>query len=150
MSRDFDEFSNPVAVGGKVDESLAVSALDVDEEARQREEERLKNAWCGLLHPDTTIRHIYDLAQLAIMFYLGYQLPLRLAFNKPATGALEIALTVIIDASVWVDMYMQMNMAYAESPPIRLLLRPCFLAYLSPLQLLRQQDEEVSYRSGEN
>ena len=49
------------------------------------------------------------------MFYLGYQLPLRLAFKKTATGPLEVALTVIIDGSVWVDMYMQMRMTYARA-----------------------------------
>jgi hypothetical protein len=116
--RDFD---NPVAEGeGEGEGESNVTVIPpphVDEEAQRKEEERLKSAWCGLLHPDTGVRHAYDLGQLAIMFYLGYQLPLRLAFKKTATSPLEVALTIIIDGSVWVDMYMQMRMAYARSAP---------------------------------
>lgn len=112
--RDFD---NPVAEGGVQD--VVIPPPYVDEEAQRNEEERLKGAWCGLLHPDTGVRHAYDIGQLAIMFYLGYQLPLRLAFNRTATSPLEVALTIIIDGSVWVDMYMQMRMGYAHPKPYR-------------------------------
>ena len=114
------DFENPVAES-ELDASQRTAvqitrskSVEFDEESQRKAEERLKTAWCGLLHPDTAIRHLYDLAQLAIMFYLGYQLPLRLAFEKVPTGALEVALTIIIDASVWVDMYLQMRMAYAR------------------------------------
>lgn len=126
MEKEFDnpeDFSNPAADEAEGSFS-AVTPLDVDDEARQKAEERLRRAWCGLLHPDTSIRHFYDLMQLAIMFYLGYQLPLRFAFNKPATGAIEIALTIVIDSSVWVDMYMQMHMGYDQSQHTSFSLRP--------------------------
>ena len=107
------DFDNPVAESeGDV---TIIPPPHVDEEAQRQEEDRLKSAWCGLLHPDTGARRAYDLGQLVIMFYLGYQLPLRLAFKKTATSPLEVALTVIIDGSVWVDMYMQMRMTYARA-----------------------------------
>ena len=71
---------------------------------------RMRQKWAGILHPDTNTRGLYDFVQLLIMTWLGYMLPVRLAFNKTASGSFEVMLDLVIDASVWVDMYMQMRM----------------------------------------
>ena len=52
---------------------------------------RLKSEWLGLLHPDTTLRGIYDMMQLFIMLYLAWLLPTRVAFTKSATGDSQLA-----------------------------------------------------------
>ena len=124
MSREAEFDNNPLAVaeGGAVgaeagqQEQESSNAM-VDPEVQRAEEEKLKSIWGGLLHPDTAVRHGYDFGQLIIMLYLGYLLPLRLAFTKTATGPLEIALDLVIDGSVWVDMFLQMRMGRCESPP---------------------------------
>jgi hypothetical protein len=126
MSREAEFDNNPLAVaeGGAVgaeagqQEQESSNAM-VDPEVQRAEEEKLKSIWGGLLHPDTAVRHGYDFVQLIIMLYLGYLLPLRLAFTKTATGPLEIALDLVIDGSVWVDMFLQMRMGRCESPPPR-------------------------------
>eukprot|EP01052_Picozoa_sp_SAG31_P047455 SAG31_NODE_9505_length_1267_cov_1.342466_2_plen_81_part_00 len=60
---------------GALQKSFAASAqLYMEEDGTSR----YKKECCGLLHPDTTSRHVYDLVQLFIMIWLGYALPIRL------------------------------------------------------------------------
>eukprot|EP01047_Picozoa_sp_COSAG01_P028872 COSAG01_NODE_1957_length_8805_cov_22.976344_4_plen_532_part_00 len=79
-----------------------------------------RSQWGGLLHPDTSVRGVYDMSQLCIMLYLGWLLPVRLAFNKGASGPIEVALDLIIDASVMVDIFLQMHMYYYDDKTRRL------------------------------
>jgi potassium voltage-gated channel Eag-related subfamily H protein 7 len=44
------------------------------------------------------------------MMYLGYLLPVRLAFTMTASGPAEVMVDLIIDLSVWIDMFLQMRM----------------------------------------
>lgn len=96
---------------------------DADEE-EDIVDARMRAYWKGILHPDTNTRGLYDFAQLLIMIWLGYMLPTRLAFNKSATGAIEVALDLVIDASVWVDMYMQMRMCSYDKKTKKLIHDP--------------------------
>jgi len=98
---DLDEFL-------AVDQALVHLAEDEQDEAEL--EARYRAEWCGVLHPDTTIRGVYDMVQLAIMLYLAWLLPTRFAFQTGASSALEVALDLIIDLSVWIDMVMQRRM----------------------------------------
>jgi hypothetical protein len=69
---DLDEFL-------AVDQALVHMAEDEQDEAEL--EARYRAEWCGVLHPDTTIRGVYDMVQLAIMLYLAWLLPTRFAFQ---------------------------------------------------------------------
>jgi len=115
MMRDADK--------AKVDQEMKQAAfgeaeLDEDDEVVSQ---RMKAKWGGILHPDMPSRGAYDLGQLLIMLYLGYLLPVRLAFTKTANGTFEVALDLIIDASVWVDMFLQMRMCSYDSKTKKLI-----------------------------
>jgi hypothetical protein len=103
----------------KLDQQLKKAAFggndsaDGDEGGDDDEERALKR-WFGILHPATPSRHAYDMLQLVIMLYLGYLLPIRLAFTKTAEGPLEVTIDLLIDLSVFIDMFMQMNMCYLD------------------------------------
>jgi hypothetical protein len=71
-------------------------------------EEALKKEWCGLVHPDTPTKAVYDMIQLLIMLYLAWVLPTRLALNKTATGWAVVG-DLVVDASVYVDIIMNMK-----------------------------------------
>ena len=98
-------------------------AADMDEE-EEEVDTRMRQYWHGILHPDTNTRGLYDFGQLVIMIWLGYMLPTRLAFNKSATGAFEVTLDLVIDFSVWVDMYMQMRMCSYDKKTKKLIHDP--------------------------
>ena len=120
------KFTNPMSD----DEQMA--SVDVSQAARDQEikeaafgtmevddsdeamDSRFREKWFGILHPDMPARGAYDLVQLCIMMYLGYLLPLRQAFTQTASGPLEVTLDLIIDLSVWIDMFMQMRMCYYD------------------------------------
>jgi hypothetical protein len=97
------------AAMNKALQQAAFGAVDdgADEAAAEK---RFREEWGGILHPDTVIRGVYDMGQLAIMLYLAWLLPTRFAFSKGASGPLEVALDLIIDLSVWVDMVLQTRM----------------------------------------
>ena len=92
----------------------AFGEVDLDEYDEFAVEEHLKDKWHGILHPDMPARKTYDMVQLLVMLYLGYLLPVRLAFTQTASGPIEVAVDLIIDASVWLDMYLQMRMCYYD------------------------------------
>jgi hypothetical protein len=71
------------------------------------------NAGCGLLHPDTHRRKLYDLVQLTLLFYTMFEVPLQIAFaDEPQPGELLFA----IDLGVWIffviDLVVQMHTYY--------------------------------------
>lgn len=92
--------------------------LDEDEEEVDM---RMRERWFGILHPDMHTRGLYDMGQLIIMIWLGWLLPTRLAFNKTASGAWEVMFDLVIDGSVWVDMYMQTHMCSYDSKTKKLI-----------------------------
>ena len=68
---------------------------------------------CGLLHPATNRRRLYDLVQLCLLFYTMFEVPLQIAFaDDPEPGSLFF----IIDLCVWsffcFDLFVQMHTYY--------------------------------------
>jgi hypothetical protein len=94
-----------------------VDDFQVTEEDLDLAEQDLKYRaeWFGVLHPETAARGAYDMTQLTIMLYLAWLLPIRFAFNQGANGALEVAMDLVIDLSVWVDMVLQRRMYNYDS-----------------------------------
>ena len=80
--------------------SSVETGLGDAEAARQS---HLKREWCGLLHPDTPVRALYDFLQLSILLYLAWVLPNRIAFSKSPKGW-DVFTDLLIDMLVWVDM----------------------------------------------
>ena len=107
----------------KLDQEIQAAAFgtaDVEDDTEALDA-LLREKWYGLLHPDTITRGAYDMGQLVIMLYLGYLLPVRQAFTKTATGPISVMLDLIIDLSVWVDMFMQMRMCYYDKKTRKLI-----------------------------
>jgi hypothetical protein len=101
-----------------LEEFLAVAKeyqLSEDEQEEAELEAMYRAEWFGVLHPDTAVRGVYDMIQLAIMLYLAWLLPTRFAFQTGANGALEVAMDLVIDLSVWVDMVLQRRMYNYDS-----------------------------------
>lgn len=132
---DDSEFPNPVAddselATGEMVKDLQKAAFGdaEDEEDAYEDEEvadaRIREQWFGILHPDMRTRGIYDLIQLFIMLYLGWLLPRRLAFTKTAAGTFEAALDLLIDASVWTDMFLQTRMCSIDNKTKKLIHNP--------------------------
>jgi hypothetical protein len=124
-------FSNPMAdeecddMKGEMVKELQQAAfgtrsedIEEDEDATDR---RIRDKWYGILHPDMASRGLYDLFQLFIMLYLGWLLPTRLAFTKTAAGPLEVALDLIIDFSVYCDMFLQTKMCSYDNKTKKLI-----------------------------
>lgn len=133
---DGSEVANPVAEDnelrtGEMVKDLQQAAFggnnEEEEEVYEDEEAvdaRIRAKWFGILHPDMRTRGIYDLLQLCIMLYLGWLLPRRLAFTKTATGTLEVYLDLLIDASVWTDMFLQTRMCSIDKKTKKLIHDP--------------------------
>lgn len=140
-----EKFVNPLEVTnfddatvGDFDDMLLVST---DEERAKRDHEiklaafgtadvddteaaldaHFRTKWKGILHPETPTRATYDMAQLAIMLYLGYVLPVRQAFKQAAHGPLMVIVDILVDCSVWVDMFLQMRMCYYDKKTKKLM-----------------------------
>eukprot|EP01048_Picozoa_sp_COSAG05_P010477 COSAG05_NODE_925_length_6575_cov_68.709320_2_plen_893_part_00 len=103
---EMNAFLQSTVFGVKVEEG---NVFD-EEEARLL---MLKAKWGGILHPDTRVKGAYDLLQLVILLYLAWALPNRVAFTKTATGW-QIVGDLVIDITVWVDMFLHMNMYYYD------------------------------------
>ena len=71
---------------------------------------RHRMRWFGLLHPDTPIRAAYDMFQLLIMINLAWVLPYRFAFSKKPETTFDVVIDILIDLSVWIDIFLQMKM----------------------------------------
>lgn len=93
--------------------TAAFGSADIDDDT-ETVDAHFREKWHGLLHPDTATRGAYDTGQLTIMLYLGYLLPVRQAFTQTANGPISVALDLIIDLSVWIDMFLQMRMCYYD------------------------------------
>jgi hypothetical protein len=95
-----------------VDAALQHAAFgsSVGAAAEEISDDIYKTEMFGLLHPDTPTRGGYDMFQLCIMLWLAWLLPTRLAFTKSATSFWEVAVDLVVDLSVWVDMFLQMRM----------------------------------------
>lgn len=133
-------FSNPVAEDGSptVHQAEMVKGLqeaafgsqatseEVDDvyEDEEAADARIRAQWYGILHPDMRTRGFYDLLQLFIMLYLGWLLPTRLAFTKTASGPTEVLLDLLIDASVWTDMFLQTRMCSIDKKTKKLIHDP--------------------------
>lgn len=133
-----DEFPNPVAQAdgaeaddeqlqkGKMVKELQTMAFGTKQDIGDLEDEdaidaRIRDQWFGILHPDAHTRGFYDLFQLCIMLYLGWLLPIRLAFTKTASGPTEVILDLMIDASVWTDMFLQTKMCSIDKKTKKLI-----------------------------
>lgn len=71
------------------------------------------DAWCGLVHPETKRRQIYDLIQLSLLFYTMFSVPVQIAFaDEHQSGTFMFAL----DVGVWIffscDLIVQMHTYY--------------------------------------
>jgi len=107
-----------------LEEFLAVAKeyqLSEDEQEEAELEAMYRAEWFGVLHPDTAVRGVYDMIQLTIMLYLAWLLPTRFAFQTGANGALEVAMDLVIDLSVWVDMVLQRRMYNYDSKTKKLM-----------------------------
>ena len=85
------------------------------EEGEAESGEALKQACCGLLHPDTRVRAGYDALQLLVMLWLAWSLPRNAAFGKESTTGPMYYLGVLVDLSVLIDIFVNMS-AYQNDP----------------------------------
>ena len=72
-------------------------------------EHELRRHWCGLLHPDTGVRQLYDLLQMSILLWFLFILPYRLGFVIEPKGW-EILLDIVIDCILGVDILLNFHM----------------------------------------
>jgi hypothetical protein len=110
-----ESIKTPAEIKAFLDEHVfggTVSMSEEDRTARERSEDpALKERWFGLLHPACFLRGVYDFFQMALLLYLAWRLPNRLAFEKMQVGV-ELLIDLLIDLSVWVDMYLSTHMFY--------------------------------------
>ena len=75
----------------------------------------LRQSWFGLLHPNTTLRQLYDGVQMSILLYFLYILPYRIGFSiTPSAGA--AVLDVVIDFLLAVDIFVMFHSCVECSP----------------------------------
>lgn len=68
---------------------------------------------CGLLHPETNRRRLYDLVQLCLLFYTMFEVPLQIAFaDEPEPGTLLFTIDLCVWSFFCVDLFVQMHTYY--------------------------------------
>lgn len=71
------------------------------------------NKGCGLLHPDTDRRKVYDLLQLFLLFYTMFSVPVQIAFaDEPDAGSFHFVVDLLVWAFFCLDLFVQMHTYY--------------------------------------
>ena len=104
-----DSLSTPIGADAHDAFHAIMGEADAETKRLKEEQDFLQKKWFGLLYPHTTTRAAYDMFQLFIMMCLAWMLPYRLAFTKAPADALSIAIDWLLDATVWVDIYLNMR-----------------------------------------
>jgi hypothetical protein len=86
-------------------------------------DEKLRSEWCGLKHPDTKLRQVYDYMHLVILLYLAWALPNRLAFSKTPKGR-EVVTDLLVDIAVWLDIIFNRHHYYYDHKTKQLVTDP--------------------------
>ena len=101
--------SSPEAVRHNPVSGAAIAVVVTDALADADCEHELRRHWCGLLHPDTGVRQLYDLLQMSILLWFLFILPYRLGFVVEPKGW-EIAFDIVIDCILGVDILLNFHM----------------------------------------